>query len=84
MENWDSCNSSFRMSEAVEGKGVAYSLERHWGRDGAIYFAVRHGRQRLAQVVRQLEGLRLQAAQAVKRFGLALEKDEERQRFIAE
>jgi hypothetical protein len=42
------------------------------------------GRVEWAEVVRQMEGLRYQtAAQAVKRFGAALAKDAERQRFIA-
>jgi putative transposase len=76
-----------RAAEALRQCRWAEMLVRHgdWGRDGAIYFAVRHGRQRLAEVVRQMGGLRYQtAAQAVKRFGAALEKDPARQRFIAD
>ena len=60
-------------------------LVRHgdWGRDGAMYFAVRHGGQRLAEVVGQIPGLRYPAAaQAVKRFGAALEQEADRQRFM--
>ena len=29
-----------------------------WGRDGTIYVAVRHGRQRLVEVVRAVGGLK--------------------------
>lgn len=75
-----------RATEALRQRRWAELMVRHgdWGRDGAIYFAVRYGRQRLAEVVRQMKGLRYQAAaQAVKRFGTALPKDAERLRFIA-
>jgi hypothetical protein len=42
-------------------------------------FAERHGRQRLAELGRQMEGLRYQkAAQTAKQFGPTLEKDAER------
>ena len=50
-----------------------------------MYFAVRYGGQRLAEVVRQVAGLRYQAAaQGIKRCGAALENDAERRRFVAE
>ena len=74
------------MTEGLRKRAWAELLERHgdWGRDGAMYFAVRHGGQRLAEVVRQIPGLRYQAAaQAVKRFGAVLESEAERRRFIA-
>ena len=76
-----------RATETACGRRWSELVGRHgdWGRDGAMYFAVRHGGQRLAEVVKQVGGLRYQAAaQAVKRFGAALEQDAARRRFIAE
>jgi putative transposase len=76
-----------RRTEAVRKRGWAEMVSRHgdWGRDGAMYFAVRYGGQRLAEVVKQVAGLRYQAAaQGIKRFGAALESDAERRRFIAQ
>ena len=76
-----------RRTEAVRKRGWAEMVSRHgdWGRDGAMYFAVRYGGQRLAEVVKQVAGLRYQAAaQGIKRFGAALESDAERRRFITE
>jgi hypothetical protein len=50
-----------------------------------MYYAVRHGGQRLAEVVGQMGGLRYQAAaQAVKRFGAALAQDAARRRWLEE
>ena len=76
-----------RATEAVCGRRWAEMLTAHgdWGRDGGLYYAVRHGGQRLAEVVAQVPGLKYQAvAQAVKRFGLALEKDAARRQFVTE
>jgi putative transposase len=67
-------------AERVRGRKWEDWAERHgdWGRDGAIYIAVRHGGLRLAEVVRRMEGLKYQAAaQAVKRFGRAMTEDPE-------
>jgi len=53
-----------------------------WGRDGAMYVAVRYGGMRLPDVVRRV-GLKYQAAaQAMRRFAQALADDPERQRFV--
>ena len=74
-----------RLTERLRGRAWAELWVRHgdWGRDGAMYFAVRHGGQRLAEVVGQIPGLRYPAAaQAVKRFGAALEQEADRQRFM--
>ena len=50
-----------------------------------LCYAVRHGGQRLAEVVGQMCGLRYQAAaQGVKRFGAALAQDASRRRWLAE
>jgi REP element-mobilizing transposase RayT len=73
-------------TERVLGEPWAESSQRHrdWSRDAAMYVAVRHGGLRLAEVVRELEGLRYQAAaQAVKRFALALAEDSGRRRFVS-
>ncbi len=54
-----------------------------WGRDGTIYVAVRHGRQRLADVVRAAGGLRYgAAAQGVRRFAAGLPRDAAKARFV--
>ncbi|MCZ7635565.1 MAG: hypothetical protein M5U12_05635 [Verrucomicrobia bacterium] len=56
-----------------------------WGRDGTIYVAVRHGRQRLADVVRAVGELKYgAAAQAVRRFAAALPQDPAKVRFVTE
>jgi hypothetical protein len=76
-----------RATEAVSGRRWAELVERRgdWGRDGAMYYAVRHGGQRLAEVVAQMDELKYQAAaQAVKRFGAALARDGARRRWLAE
>lgn len=74
-----------RAAEQVRGSRWEEWAERHgdWGRDGAIYVAVRHGGARLVEVVRAVKGLRYQAAaQAVKRFGVAMSADPARGRFV--
>ena len=74
-----------RATETVRGGKWDEWAERHGdlSRDGAMYVAVRHGGLSLAEVVREVEGLRYQAAaQAVKRFGEAVTKDSERRRFV--
>ncbi len=76
-----------RATEAICGRRWAELLTAHgdWGRDGALYYAVRHGGQRLAEVVAQVPGLKYPAAaQAIKRFGLALEQDAARRRWVAD
>jgi putative transposase len=76
-----------RAAEAASGRRWSEMVERYgdWGRDGAMYYAVRHGGQRLAEVVAQLGGLKYQAAaQAVKRFGEALARDAAKRRWLAE
>ncbi|MBE7503599.1 MAG: transposase [Verrucomicrobiales bacterium] len=56
-----------------------------WGRDGTIYVAVRHGRHRLAEVVRAVGGLTYgAAAQAVRRFTAGMPLDAARIRFVEE
>jgi len=73
------------MAEDLRGQKWQEMLERYgeWGRDGALYVAVRHGRRRLAELVRGLAGLKYQAAaQAVKRFAASLETNPERRRFV--
>jgi putative transposase len=76
-----------RAAAAASGRGWSEMVEQYgdWGRDGAMYYAVRHGGQRLAEVVAQMGGLKYQAAaQAVKRFGLALARDAAKRRWLAE
>ena len=76
-----------RATEAIGGRPWSELLSAHgdWGRDGAMFYAVRYGGQRLAEVVAQVPGLKYPAAaQAVKRFGLALEKEGTRRRWVAE
>ncbi|HOW65999.1 MAG TPA: hypothetical protein P5186_17675 [Candidatus Paceibacterota bacterium] len=76
-----------RAAEAARGRSWAELLEAHgdWGRDGAMYYAVRHGGHRLAEVVAQMQTVKYPAAaQAIKRFGLALENDAVRRRFVAD
>jgi len=72
-------------TEKERGRKWSELLETYgeWGRDGAMYFAVRHGGIRLAEVLRELPGLQYQAAaQAVKRFRLSLATDRPRQQFV--
>jgi len=47
---------------------------RDGGRDAVMYTAVRHGRERLPEVARGMDGLKYPAdARAVRRFGEPLE-----------
>jgi hypothetical protein len=73
---------------AVEARGRPWKeqLEAYgeWGRDGAIYVAVRYGGLRLAEVVRGVPGLKyMAAAQGMQRFAARLETDEEARRFVS-
>ncbi len=75
-----------RATEAVCRRRWPELLAAHgdWGRDGAMYYAVRHGGWRLAEVVAQVPGLKYSAAaQAIQRFGRALEQDADRRRLVA-
>ena len=75
-----------RATEAIGGRPWSELLSAHgdWGRDGAMFYAVRHGGLRLAEVVARVPGMKYPAAApAVKRFGLALEKDGNRRRWVA-
>lgn len=72
-------------AEKERGRKWSEMLALHgdWGRDGALYFAVRHGGLRLAEVLQKLPELKYAAAaQAVKRFKSALATDRPRQTFI--
>lgn len=76
-----------RAAEQVRGAKWAEWAERYgdWGRDGALYVAVRYGGCSLAEAVRRLPGLRYAAAaQGAKRFGARLERSPARRRFVAE
>jgi len=73
-------------AEAELGRPWKTMLETHgdWGRDGTMLVAVRYGRRRLVEVVREIPGLQYAAAaQAVKRFAAALEGNREKSRFVA-
>ena len=72
-------------AKRVRGAAWKEWAERHgdWGREAAMHVAVRHGGLRLAQVVKELKGLRYQAAaQAMKRFAAVLDQDAARQKFV--
>jgi REP element-mobilizing transposase RayT len=74
-----------RVAEKIRGEGWDKWAERHgdWGRDGAMYVGVRHGGLGLSEVARRV-GMKYQAAaQGLKRFGQALNKDPERSRFVS-
>ena len=74
-----------RAAEKIRGESWDKWAQRHgdWGRDGAIYVAVRHGGLRLREVARRV-GLKYQAAaQGVRRFGQAASDDPERARFVS-
>ena len=54
-----------------------------WGRDGTIYVAVRHGRHRLADIVRAMGNVTYgTGAQAVRRFGADLKNNSAKARFV--
>jgi hypothetical protein len=74
-------------AEVVRGAPWEEWAERYgdWGRDAALYVAVRYGRCPLPEAVRQLPGLRYAAAtQAMKRFGATLEAHADRRRFVSD
>ncbi len=74
------------VAEEELGRPWKTMLETHgdWGRDGTMLVAVRYGRRRLVEVVRETQGLHYAAAaQAVKRFAAALEADREKFRIVA-
>lgn len=76
-----------RAAEGVQGGAWREWAERYgdWGRDGALYVAVRYGGCGLAEAVRQMPGLRYgAAAQGVKRFAAALERSADRRRYVSE
>ena len=65
-------------AEAVSGRTWAEMLASHgdWRRDATMHVAVRHGGWRLAEVLREIPGLKYQAAaQGVRRFRLQAEAD---------
>ena len=56
-----------------------------WGRDGAMYVAVRRGGHRLSDIVREVGGMTYGAgAQAVRRFAAATTADRDKAKFVAE
>ena len=63
-----------RWSEALVAHG-------NWIRDAVLFTAVRHLDYRLAEVYREIPGLKYPAA-AVKRFGRMRLDDRERARFV--
>jgi REP element-mobilizing transposase RayT len=76
-----------KATEKARGRTWDEMLVGHgeWGRDGAMYYAVRHGGHRLVEVVAQAGGLHYQAAaQAVKRFAARLEREANPRRFVEE
>ncbi len=73
-------------AEKVLGRPWTTMLEGHrdWGRDAVMSVAVRHGRYRLAEVVRRMEGLKYgAAAQAVPRVGERQTSNPDMRRFVA-
>lgn len=75
------------LAAAEEIGGVSWSeaIDAHgnWIRDAVLYTAVRHLGYRLAEVYREIPGLKYPAAaQAVKRFGRVQLEDEKRERFV--
>jgi hypothetical protein len=72
-------------AEALRGKRWSELAEDwgDWGRDATLYVAVRHGGQRLAEVVRAVGGVKYgAAAQAVRRFAAGLAQDAAKVRFV--
>jgi hypothetical protein len=72
-------------AEALRGRPWSKMVEDwgDWGRDGTMYVAVRHGGQRLADVVRGMGGVKYgAAAQAVRRFAAGLAQDAAKVRFV--
>ncbi len=55
-----------------------------WGRDGLLYAATPYGGYRLAELLKEVPGLRYQAAaQGVRRFRLGLGNDPAKGRLLA-
>lgn len=75
------------MAERLRGR-CGPEMAEDWGdweRDGTISVAVRHGRHRLAEVVRAVSGLTYgAAARAVRRFTAGMPLDAARIRFVEE
>ncbi len=72
-------------AEELRGRRWADMVEDwgDWGRDATIYVAVRHGRQRLADVVRAAGGVQYgAAAQALRRFAVGMTRDPARVEFV--
>jgi REP element-mobilizing transposase RayT len=73
-----------KMAEKIKGEPWAQWAERHgdWGRDALIYFGIRHGGLRLAEVISET-GMKYEAAaQAAKRFERTAVKDPKRKMFL--
>jgi hypothetical protein len=76
-----------RATEELRGRKWPELLTAYgeWGRDGAIYVAVRFGGLRLAEVLPSIPGLKYQAAaQGVKRFREQIPRNPDRSRFVEE
>jgi REP element-mobilizing transposase RayT len=74
-----------RKCEALRGRpwGEWAGSYGDWSRDAAVHVAVRYGGMRLAEVVKELPGIRYQAlAQGARRFVAQLEVDPERRKFV--
>ncbi len=73
------------LAEKICGRPWSDVLEAHgnWIRDAVMYVAVRYEGHRLAEVYREIPGLKYPAAaQAVKRFERRLAGDAEKERFV--
>jgi hypothetical protein len=73
-------------AEAILGRPWSAMVAGHgdWGRDGVLYATTRYGGYRLAELLKEVPGLRYQAAaQGVRRFRLGLESDPAKERFLA-
>lgn len=72
-------------AERISGQDWRKAIVLHgsWLRDGVLYTAVRHLGYRLAEVYREIPGLKYPAAAAaVKRFGRVQGEDPARERFV--
>jgi hypothetical protein len=72
-------------AERALGRKWSEMVNTHgdWGRDGVLHVATRYGGYRLVEVVREVPGLRYQAAaQGVRRFSRGLREDPARERFV--
>ena len=73
-------------AEAILGRPWSAMVTGHgdWGRDGVLYAMTHYGGYRLAELFKEVPGLRCQAAaQGVRRFRLGLGKDPAKERFLA-